>query len=84
MTQNRSQKCEVTKTDRNIVIFVYNMILTSEGLGLSVGYHFLHTGLSSPVGRFHSYLHSVIGPDHFRPEKNKEIRKNLIFPSSTE
>lgn len=54
------------KSDRNIVLFVYNMILT--GLGL----------------RFHRYLHSEIGPDHFRPEKNKEIRKFLIFPSSTE
>lgn len=43
MTQNCSQK----KSDRNIVLFVYNMILT--GLGLSGGYHFLHTGLSSPV-----------------------------------
>lgn len=70
------------KSDRNIVLFVYNMILT--GLGLSGGYHFLHTGLSSPVWRFHRYLHSEIGPDHFRPEKNKEIRKFLIFPSSTE
>lgn len=71
MTQNCSQNAKSQKTDRNIVIFVKNMILTSEGLGLSVGYLFLHTGLS----RFHRYLHSVIGPDHFRPEQIRKLEK---------